>query len=282
MLDDLGHEDPAQRALRLRLQVRERVGLLDLEPFAARVGDHVGVGVDAASLDPGLAEQRRGTRRDRSRRPAPAPRRGSRRRRAAAARGCRRSSRASAPRRRSSRGLPPGPAARPPSRALRNRRAARRASAAARARRGCAARPPRERSPRSTSSRIPSTIFSTTSLNIRCSCASGSTYQRSSGRSSLLDRIGDPALQPGPALERPVGADRPQPFGPMASGQQLTAPGPVLSACELLTKLLDECGHVDRNPCICRGFGTAPGHEHILSPGHYGSVSSPGSRNEIF
>ena len=64
MLDDLGHEDPAQRAIRPRLHVRERVGLLDLEPFATPVGDHVGVGVDAASLDPGVAEQRGGTRRD--------------------------------------------------------------------------------------------------------------------------------------------------------------------------------------------------------------------------
>ena len=85
-----------------------------------------------------------------------------------------------------------------------------------------------------------------------------------------------------PALEWPVGADRPQPFGPMSGSQELTAPGPVPSACELLTELLDERGHIDRSPCIRGGFGTAPGHEDILSPGHYGSVSSPVTANEIF
>ena len=36
----------------------EQVGLLDVEPLAARVRDHVGVGVDPARLDPGVAEQR--------------------------------------------------------------------------------------------------------------------------------------------------------------------------------------------------------------------------------
>jgi hypothetical protein len=68
----------------------------------------------------------------------------------------------------------------------------------------------------------------------------------------------------------------------MTCGEQLTAAGSVLAACKLLAKLLDERSHVDGSPCICRDFGTAPGHEDILSPGHYGSVSSPGSRNEMF
>ena len=57
VLDDLAGEDPAEAPVRQRLEVGERVGLLDLEPFAARVGDHVGVGVDAARLDAGLAQQ---------------------------------------------------------------------------------------------------------------------------------------------------------------------------------------------------------------------------------
>ena len=58
VLDDLAREDRAEASVRLRLEVREQVRLLDVEPFAARVGDHVAVGVDPARLDPGVAEQR--------------------------------------------------------------------------------------------------------------------------------------------------------------------------------------------------------------------------------
>ena len=104
VLDDLPGEDPAERAVVERLEVRERVRLLDVEALAARVGDHVGVGVDTARLDAGVAEEPEQLA-------APAAdvehgrgSRGGRPRRGAGARGRSRSSRASSPRRRSSPG----------------------------------------------------------------------------------------------------------------------------------------------------------------------------------
>src|SRR5439155_5166329 len=56
-LDELGGEDPAERALLDSLQVGERIRLLDLEALAAGVGDHVRVCIDAARLDSRVAEQ---------------------------------------------------------------------------------------------------------------------------------------------------------------------------------------------------------------------------------
>ena len=58
VFDDLAREDRAEASVRLRLEVSEQVRLLDVEPFAARVGDHVAVGVDSARLHAGVAEQR--------------------------------------------------------------------------------------------------------------------------------------------------------------------------------------------------------------------------------
>ena len=57
MLDHLAGEDASQAGVGNPFQVGERVGLLDLDTLAAGVGDHVGVGVDSARLDPGVAEE---------------------------------------------------------------------------------------------------------------------------------------------------------------------------------------------------------------------------------
>ncbi len=59
VLDDLTREDAAERLLRETVEVLEEVGLLDVEPFAARERDHVRVGVDPARLDAGVAKQRK-------------------------------------------------------------------------------------------------------------------------------------------------------------------------------------------------------------------------------
>ena len=57
MLDDLAHEDAAERAVVEWLEKVHEVGLLDVEAVAASVGDHVGIGVDAARFDSRLPEQ---------------------------------------------------------------------------------------------------------------------------------------------------------------------------------------------------------------------------------
>ena len=57
MLDDLAHEDPAERTVRGAAEVLDEVGLLDVEALAACVRRHVRVRVDAARLDAGLAQQ---------------------------------------------------------------------------------------------------------------------------------------------------------------------------------------------------------------------------------
>ena len=49
---------PPRPASSARLERVEQVGLLDVEPFSARERDHVGVRVDSASLDAGVAEER--------------------------------------------------------------------------------------------------------------------------------------------------------------------------------------------------------------------------------
>ena len=58
VLDELRREDPAERAVIEAMEILDCVRVLDLEPFAARVGDHIGVEVDASRLDPRLTEQR--------------------------------------------------------------------------------------------------------------------------------------------------------------------------------------------------------------------------------
>ena len=57
MLDDLAHEDRAEGLVVDPLEVLDEVGLLDVEPFATRVRHHVGVGIDAASLHAGFAQE---------------------------------------------------------------------------------------------------------------------------------------------------------------------------------------------------------------------------------
>ena len=57
MLDDLAHEDRAERTVGCGFEVRDQVGLLDVESVATRVRDHVGVGIDAACLHPGFAQE---------------------------------------------------------------------------------------------------------------------------------------------------------------------------------------------------------------------------------
>ena len=230
-------------------------------------------------LDPGVAEQRRGTRRGRSRRPAPARRRGSRRRRAAAARGRRRSSRASAPRRRSSRARRPRPAGR---------------------RRSRAPPPPPRRSTRvsrsSSSPSVPQRLLARALAavdlledpvdHLQDDVVEHPLLVRErldvpaqQRPEQLLDRIGDPALRPRPALERPVGADRPEPLGAVARGEQLRRArhrscrrrAPRAAARRVPRS------RRQKFPCILQGFWLpTPGHQSILIAGpHYGSVSSP-------
>jgi len=57
VLDDLAHEDRTERAVGGALQVFHEVGLLDFESVATRVGDHVGVGIDAACLHARFAQE---------------------------------------------------------------------------------------------------------------------------------------------------------------------------------------------------------------------------------
>src|SRR5438105_13617856 len=57
MLDDLGEEDAAERLVLEHFDVAQRIALLDGEALAAGVSDHVGVGVDAARVDPGVAQE---------------------------------------------------------------------------------------------------------------------------------------------------------------------------------------------------------------------------------
>src|SRR5436190_15556025 len=57
VLHELRGEDAAQGAVLQALEVRESVGLLHVEPLAARERDHVGVGVDAAGVDAGGAQK---------------------------------------------------------------------------------------------------------------------------------------------------------------------------------------------------------------------------------
>ena len=57
MLDHLRREDAAERAVVEAFEVLDRVGLLDIQALATSVGDHVGVEVDPARLDPGLAQE---------------------------------------------------------------------------------------------------------------------------------------------------------------------------------------------------------------------------------
>ena len=55
MLDDLAHEDAAERSVWQALEVLDEISLLDVEALAARIRNHVGIGVDAARLDTDLA-----------------------------------------------------------------------------------------------------------------------------------------------------------------------------------------------------------------------------------
>ena len=57
MLHDLAHEDAAKGSLVELLQVLDEVRLFDVEAIAAGVGDHVGVGVDASSVDSCFPQQ---------------------------------------------------------------------------------------------------------------------------------------------------------------------------------------------------------------------------------
>src|SRR4029079_5281714 len=57
MLDHLTHEDCAERPVGGATEILDEVGLLDVEALAACVRRHVRVGVDAARLDAGFAEQ---------------------------------------------------------------------------------------------------------------------------------------------------------------------------------------------------------------------------------
>ena len=58
VLDDLAGEDGAEACVFERLEVREQVGLLDVEALTACEGDHVRVAVDAARLDARVAQER--------------------------------------------------------------------------------------------------------------------------------------------------------------------------------------------------------------------------------
>ena len=74
----------------------------------------------------------------------------------------------------------------------------------------------RSRSSSSTRRESSSTSRSSASLTIRCSAKAGSTYQRIELAQHALDLERDPALRARPALERLVGADRPEPLGEAA------------------------------------------------------------------
>ena len=169
--------------------------------------------VDTARLDARVAQERRGTRRDHSRRRAPAPRRGSRRRRAAGARGPPPSSRACVSRRRSSQAR----AGEFPRRDIPAFRRAAFAPAAARAAPSSWTR--RWSRPASISSWRSSTSFSVTSLKSRCASASGATYQRSSGRRSAFAGAVERAAEARPAHRRTVGRDCPQSLRALAVAQ---------------------------------------------------------------
>ena len=55
MLDDLNRRQAADAAVRLTLEIPERVALLDIEPARAAQLHHAVVGVDAAGADAVLA-----------------------------------------------------------------------------------------------------------------------------------------------------------------------------------------------------------------------------------
>jgi len=100
------------------------------------------------------------------------------------------------------------------------------------------------------------------------------------GAQQALDRRGREPAQSGSPVERPLGGHRPDALGPMACRKQppATSLATVRTAGELLAKTVDERGHVNLaaggNRCSGRGFRLGPGHLPILSRGHYGSVSS--------
>ena len=63
----------------------------------------------------------------------------------------------------------------------------------------------------------------------------------------LLDGQRDPPFRPRPALQRPIGADGPEPLGAVARRKQLPATRiTVLAPGELLAQLRDKCGYIDR------------------------------------
>src|SRR5919201_171104 len=57
VFEDVGAEDAAQASVRQALEVRGRIRLRDLEPLAAAEGDHLGIRIDPARLEPGLPQK---------------------------------------------------------------------------------------------------------------------------------------------------------------------------------------------------------------------------------
>jgi len=57
VLDDLGCEDSTEGAVLEAFEIGDRIGLFDVNAFAAREGSHVSIRVDAAGFDPGLTQE---------------------------------------------------------------------------------------------------------------------------------------------------------------------------------------------------------------------------------
>ena len=269
VLDDLRGEDAAERAVLERLEMRDQIRLLDVEPLAARVGDHVAVGVHSARLDSGLAQQREELA-------------------AAAAavqdRGLRQEVRDIGALAAADLG---GRAAHP---ALEGEVVGQRRGGGLRGdgRRRAGGPPLEPQQPLLELREQPLGPLAGGALGVERLREVVHELQRRVVEAALLggerldvpahqrlqqplDGIGDRALQAGAPLDRALGRDGPVALG-RGTGPRAHRRTARAAPLDLDLEPLEELGGVDGNPCSFRVLRVLLGHRHSLQRGHYGSV----------
>ncbi len=90
-----------------------------------------------------------------------------------------------------------------------------------------------------------------------------------------LDGIDDRALDARPPLDRPLGRDGPVALG-RGTGPRASRRAAQAAPLHLVSQPLEELGGIDGNPCSFRVLRVLLGHHHSLQSAHYGSVRVTG------